>query len=167
MTKATIDPARDILREALEPNPGATRIELRDLMMKPLRKNDEALSAIIDCWLAFNHTHVLRELLTANMSAEQRMQATTNRDILAAARRLTETKMMEAKAAAIKEAVLLDTVLSNGKTLRKCTKEEIAAEGGWLTRVAARLRPGQKGSALSEGEVRQLYMRSQIRALAA
>lgn len=63
----------------------------------------------------------------------------------------------EKLAAKIREAVLLDQVLSNGKKLRDCTKEDLVAEGGWFLRISDKLKPGEvAGKKLSEKAVREL-----------
>lgn len=54
--------------------------------------------------------------------------------------------------------VLLDFVLPNGKALRDSTGKDCAKAGGWLTKIAASIKPGQKvGDVLSEAQVKKIF----------
>jgi hypothetical protein len=53
---------------------------------------------------------------------------------------------------------LLDFALPNGKLLRNCTGKECKEAGGWLTAVAAKVKPNEiVGKVLSEEKLRALY----------
>ncbi len=68
--------------------------------------------------------------------------------------RQTATKL----AGAIRSAILLETVMPNGKPLAECTGKECAKFGGWLSKIAAKIRPADKvGAVLSEVQVRKLF----------
>ncbi len=53
------------------------------------------------------------------------------------------TKIKESIKTAVKKIIRLDTILPNGKPLRECSTEEIAEFGGTLTKIAAKMKPGQ------------------------
>lgn len=61
----------------------------------------------------------------------------------------------EAKKKIIQRIMLLDWTMPNGKRLRECTKSDCLRAGGWLVKVANKLKPRQKvGQVFSETQLR-------------
>ena len=49
-------------------------------------------------------------------------------------------------------------IMPNGKPLRECTGKDCAKAGGWLSKLAKKVKPNQKvGDVLSEAQVKRLF----------
>jgi hypothetical protein len=116
---------------------------------KTIRDDEEYLEALIYEWLSIKYSTAQRIALPP--TREQLDAARTERERL----RKAAEEAIKANAARM---ILLDIILPNGKPLRDCTGKECAKVGGWLTKIAAKVKPHQKvGAVLSEDQVREIF----------
>lgn len=114
----------------------------RDSVMK----DDDLIIQTIDFWLALNYGRLIDP-------PKPRPRPKKNSSAAEAAVKAAEEAIKER---AVKR-LLLDWEF-NGKKLRDMTREECAGAGGWLTRIARNLKPGQKvGEVLSEEQIADLF----------
>lgn len=138
---------RDLLKRMIDEMPGADKSALlsvwRDLIRQP--DNEDHLDAIIEYWFSNNYHSLVDQ-------PRSRLPAT----------KAQHRAAVSATTAVIKERatrmVLLDMVMPNGKALRDCTGRDCQRVGGWLSKIAAKIKPGEKvGAKLSEAQVRRLF----------
>lgn len=128
---------RDLLKRIIETNPGATRAQLVSAV-RDVASVDE-MDSIIEFWVV----NTRRALLKRPEPSKEEIRA-----------RVEQIKNTIS-------ARLLDMILPNGKPLRDCTGSECAQVGGWLTKIANRVKPNDVvGTVLTETQVRKLCMRA-------
>ena len=134
---------RNLLMRIITQNPGVPESELADAFWAEVQTDEECLKVItIDYWFPNNY----RSLLTSN----KRPRATTGQ---------ASKIRSQIKAGIRKEAkrMLLDFIMPNGKMLRNCTGRDCAKFGGWMGKIASKIKPGEVvGEKLSEDQVRKL-----------
>lgn len=137
---------RDLLKRLIDESPKAGKESLFKTFRDQLRGTDgeEFLDSVIEYWFANNY-HSLTERTAPDRAAK---------------RATVDEIKGKVKARIQQEAkiILLDMVLPNGKPLRDCTGKECAKAGGWLTKVAGKVKPNELvGAVLSEAQVRKLH----------
>jgi len=143
-----------ILTKLASANPKLSDKQLRQLFWAEIRDDDDLLEAITSEWF-----------VTARSAARSRVVSPVVRE-----RRKVETKQLKDKTKAalvagvrkVARIMLLDMVMPNGKKLAELTGTECAALGpqmnGFLTKVAARVKPNQKvGAVMSEDALWKLF----------
>ncbi len=147
---------RDLLRRIIDDNPAMDKPELLATLRHELLADDQIdyLDTVIEYWFSNNY-----HSLVGAMAAQNRLYP-----MLIASRMAKQAKAEVIKGKLrdhiqeVAETILLDMVLPNGKALRDCTGKQCAKAGGWLARVAEKVKPNQKvGVALSESQVRDLW----------
>lgn len=142
---------RGLLKDLIDDNPRAEKVRLLALLRDQLLKEDaiEYLDAVIEYWFANNY-HSLVEA-----------PARPRPDIAKAAKQAAVAAIKDKVTARIREEaemILLDMLMPTGKALRDSTGKECAKAGGWLSKIATKVKPSQKvGAALSEAQVRALF----------
>jgi hypothetical protein len=134
---------RDLLKQLID-KLGADEEAVREQFAAKVKNDPDCLDTVIEYWVANNYRSIVhpREIVRQDPVAK----AQTVENI---------AKYVKTKATAL---VLLELVQPNGKPLRDCTGKECAKAGGWLSKIAAKIKPTQKvGDALSEKEVRALF----------
>jgi hypothetical protein len=110
-------------------------------------ENDDILQDVLSNWHSLNYLRLVGGSHPRKKSSEEKVKQAE----------LAET-LKEAAKAALTKIVLLDLIQPNGKPLRDCTGAECAKSGGWLTRIAAMIKPSDiVGKFLSEAQVRELF----------
>lgn len=109
-------------------------------------------------WLDNNYRSMLADYPEPGEEIAQRVKRQAEREKTTAVLKERVEKTIEAKA----QIMLLDWVLPNGKPLRDCTgrdcKQMSGMVGGWLQKIAQRVKPTQKvGDILKEDDVRKLF----------
>lgn len=138
---------RDLLKRLIDENPGSDRAGLLSLLRGQLKGDDaqDYLDSIIEYWFSNNYHSLVGPA------------ALTPETVRRESAKLDERVKQAIKTAAVR-MVLMDLVLPNGKELRDCNAKDCKKAGGWLAKVASKLKPGQLvGQALSEKELRSLY----------
>lgn len=145
---------RNLLKRLIEENPKADKKALLKLMRAELLSEDgiDYLYAVIEYWFSNNYDSISKPPEKRRAERVVREKAVAK---VAEVVRAKAIKVIEEKA----QIMLLDMVkLPTGKTLRESTGKECAKAGGWLSRIAEKVKPGQMvGAALSEDEVRALF----------
>lgn len=133
---------RDLLVRVIEDNPGAGEAEWLKSFTRAVRDDEDYLDPIIGYWFANNY----RSLIPVRRATPQR--------------RAAQAKARAAVVETIKlriAAISLSFIMPNGKELRDSTGKECAQAGGWLAKIAKRVKPTEKvGSVLTEGQLRRL-----------
>lgn len=146
---------RERLVALMKRHPDAEPAELQEMMFDIIAKNDRMLATVVEYWFANNHRQIVMGM--RETEAEKAERATLRATVRARAVEQTKTAIVE-KIKTEARIMLLDLTMANGKALRDCTGAECAKAGGWLSAVAAKVKPGQKvGAALSEADVRKLW----------
>jgi hypothetical protein len=145
--------SREVLRRIVKANPAKSvppsksdEAKWRRLYREQIRDDEDLVLAAIDyCFVAD-----LRALLNGRPAREA--AARNKVEIEAGAQRL---------APKLKELVLLDLMMPNGKALGRCTGEECEQLHGWAKQLA-KLVPAKKmvADVLSEKDVRKLWRAS-------
>jgi hypothetical protein len=135
---------RELLKRMIESSPRASQQTIQDKFEAAVEGDPDYLAPIIEYWFANNYRSLVH-----------------NRPEVVKVTREVRTAQVEAvKQTIIARApiVLLDLAMPNGKSLRDCTGKDCAKAGGWLAKLAEKVKPSQKvGDALSEKDVRALF----------
>lgn len=136
---------RELLKRLMEEKPTDSKEAILEALQTELKDDVELLDAVIEYWFTNNYNSLVASL-----------------DPIAPVRRNESVKRIAdtIKSKIIEEAqiLLLDTMMPNGKVLRYCTGQDCSKMGGWLGRIAKKVKPRQNvGSALSEDQVRELF----------
>lgn len=146
---------RELLKRVIDDNPGADRQALLHLFREQMWREDEAedyVDTIIDYWFANNYYSIVAPVGIARTEQHRRtLQASAQ-----VAEKIRQRIVEQA------QIMLSDMLMPNGKRLAECTGKECQslgiAVGGWLGRVARKVKPDQAvGEALSEEQLRELY----------
>lgn len=144
---------RDLLKRVIDDNPGADRAALLKMFNEALQDDgDDYIETIIEYWFTNNY----QSLVAPRFAQEAKRQETYNQAVAGIREQLR--KRIEEGAA----IVLLDMTMPNGKRLADCTGSECIvlrrSIGGWLGRVARRVKPDETvGATLSEQQLQALY----------
>lgn len=139
-------PLFDVFRDAVMWKPAGSRKEAMDWFLKQMKAKPEYLEELARfyfermsaTWSAREgeHGHSFgRTVAAENMIAQRRKQRQEN-----AARSAT---MLETLKTSIRNVILLDLVMPNGKALRHATGAECARAGGFYAEIGKRLKPTQ------------------------
>jgi hypothetical protein len=135
---------RDLLKRMIDSNPGVAEETLQEKFAARVENEPDYLAPIIEYWFANNYrslVHSQPQVRVGRREARKAQDDVVKQTIIARA-----------------PIVLLDLAMPNGKSLRDCTGKDCAKAGGWLAKLAAKVKPAQKvGDALSEKEVRALF----------
>ena len=142
---------RDLLKRLIEDNSGLGEPDILKLFRSEVLDNPDMVDAIVEYWYANNYRSLtIRPVVASEFKAKARVQAKAE----TAKRVEVLTKIVKARA---QRMVLLDMVLPNGKPLRDSTGKDCAKAGGWLSKIAAKIKPNEVvGKTLSETQVRRL-----------
>lgn len=144
---------RALLEELLSDHPKADQELIRAYCRESVRRaGEDYTDTIFDYWFDNNYRSIVCKPSSGEIS---RRRLRTKRQIAAitAQGKAALEKVVGEKA----EALLLDTVLPSGKTLRDSTFGECRAVGGWLSRIGAEGGSRQiVGKHLTEQQVRKL-----------
>lgn len=136
---------RDLLKRLMDENGRASEQAIQRKFTVAVRDDEDYIDAIIEYWFANNYRSLVHKQPQVTQAARAEHAA------------LAEVIKEKIKVAAAR-MVLLDMVLPNGKPLRDSTGKDCAKAGGWLSKIAAEIKPTQKvGEALSEAEVQKLF----------
>ena len=136
---------RDLLRQMVEENKHSSEKTLHKKFATAVRNDDDYLDAIIEYWFANNYRSLVHK--PEHVVRVEHQQRNARVETIKERVKIAATRM-----------VLLDMVLPSGKSLRDSTGKECKKAGGWLTKVAALLKPTQKvGDVLSESKVKELF----------
>lgn len=141
---------RDLLKRIVDEMGSAPEADVRahvfDAVLDGHVPGDH-LTAIIDYW--FDNTY---RALTFTPKAPEKIKAQK-----AAQKRQFEEIKEVVKARATRMA-LLEMTMPNRKPLAECTGKDCAKAGGWLAKIAAKIKPNEKvGAVLSETQVRKIF----------
>jgi hypothetical protein len=142
---------RALLEALVAEHPDLSHSRLLKLFRERLQEPDgeDYIDVIVEYWFTNN----IRSIRPA-MSDEQRAERKNARKRTVAALATKVKAKIEARA----KIVLLDMLMPNGKPLRDCSKADCKLSGGWLTRLADRMRPNELvGDRTSEEELQKLY----------
>lgn len=132
---------RSILIKIIAENPHESREDeenILELFWHAVKADEEILRTICEYWGINNYRSIVYK-------ADERM----------ALQRAEEVERAKRSIAA--KIILLDWKLPNGKALRDCTKEDCRRQGGWLIKVASKLKARQRvGDVFSESQLRSL-----------
>lgn len=147
---------RDVLKRLKDKNQDWTEEELQAECWRIISGDKEQLYTVFEYWFANNYRSLLYPLPQRDARSSGRGQTSA-----AIHDRLADhinTKVNEQVDEKI-QIILLDMLLPNGKPLRAATREELVECGGWLQKVAEKLKPNQTvGQAgISEQKLRELY----------
>lgn len=136
-----------ILEAIVEENPGASEQTIGDILWARLRDDEDALRVVvIRYWLRNNYRRLFES------SPQQKLQT-------AKAQRAQVESLKTVIKARAERMVLLDMTMPNGKPLRDCNGKYCAKAGGWLSKIAAKIKPTDiVGKVLSETQVRKLFV---------
>lgn len=118
------------------------------------------LGKVIDEWMSIKYTTALQAAIPPSPAeVKSRAEAIRKDRERAASERAEQAQSL---ADQVRQVVLLDLAMPNGKPLRECTGSECKKlgpkMGAWLTKIGEAVKPRQiVGDALSEEEVRNLY----------
>jgi hypothetical protein len=144
-----------VLLAVMNENPDSPQEDVLAEWWKRIRKDEELLYA---CAMAHG-VNAMRNIGLLRIDPQERAEVVRpQRSAAERAERKTEAlKEAAVMAETTRQVILLDMVMPNGNPLRDCTDKDCAKAGGWLSKVAAKLKPGEKvGDVLSETEVRRL-----------
>lgn len=139
---------RDLLKRLIEENARYSEKKLQNLFSATVREDEEQLDAIIEYWFANNYRSLVHKPpASPSVKAAKVAERTARVEVAKTIIKANATRM-----------VLLDFVLPNGKPLRDATGKDCAKAGGWLSKIAASVKPGQKvGDVLSEAQVKKIF----------
>ena len=147
---------RDILKEAMDANPGASKESLLATVRDELLREDrfEYLDAVIEYWFANNYHSLVKPSPTPKDVMARRAVSTAAKErAVSELKKKVQTRIREEA-----EAIQLDFVMPSGKALRDATGAECARAGGWFTKISAKVSARQRvGSVLSEDQVRKIW----------
>ncbi len=132
---------RSLLIKLIGENPHETRQDeqnILDLFWSRVKKNEDMLQAICEYWGTNNYRSIVYRT-----DPEKKMER--------------QKEIDEAKRIIYGRIILLDWKMPNGKSLRECTKKDCLRAGGWLKKVASKLKPHQQvGQVFSEKQLHAL-----------
>lgn len=132
---------RDLLVSIIDANPSAPEATILKSFEDAVSSDLDMLAVVVEYWFANNYRSLVRKP-PANKSAQKRAESAV-------------TKLIKARAV---QMVLLDMTMPNGKPLKDCTGNDCARAGGWLAKIAQKIKPTERvGQVLSEKQVRSLY----------
>lgn len=141
---------RALLRRMMDDLTGASEAIIRTKFTRAVINDPDMLDAIIEYWFANNyrnlsdHDDAPIERLSSQEAQQRKKRAVTQ-----------VTRIIKARA---EKMVLLEMVMPNGKPLGECTGQDCAIVGGWLSKIATKIKPHEiVGEKLSEMEVRRLF----------
>lgn len=141
---------RDLLKRLIEENSGLGEPDILKLFRSEVLDNPDMVDAIVEYWYANNY----RSLTIRPVASEVKTKARVEAKVQTAKRVEVLTQVVKARA---QRMVLLDWVMPSGKPLRDSTGKDCAKAGGWLAKIAAKIKPNEiVGKALSEAQVRKL-----------
>lgn len=142
----TAKPLFDVFRDAVMRSPTRSRKEAMDWFIKQMKANpaylDELARSYFErmsaTWSAREgeHGYSFGRTVAAENTIEQRRKARQESAFRVAA----EVERMKAR---IREVILLDLVMPNGKALRHATGAECARAGGFYAEIGKHLKPTQ------------------------
>lgn len=133
---------RDLLVRVIEQKQGASEAALLRAFIDAVRDDDDYLEPIIGYWFANNYRSLVP---IRRMSPKKRT--------VEAKHRATAVETIKQRVVAIS----LDFIMPSGKALRDCTGKECATAGGWLAKIAKRVKPSEKvGAVLSDTQLKTL-----------
>lgn len=131
----------EVLVGLVEADPTADQDRLFGQWWKKIRGDDEQIEAVA--------RHSFTNMLTAIERGSRKPKQRTAEDME------QERRAIGALVNLVKNVVLMDIVLPNGKKLRDCTFAECSAAGGWFKLVATKGKPSELvGKVLSEEQLR-------------
>ena len=138
---------RELLKQLID-KLGPDEEAVREKFAAKVQNDPDCIDPIIDYWFANNY----RSIVHLNRPVDFGRQRAESQTVLTSA----AVKAIKDRAT---QMVLLDmTILPNGKPLRDCTGKDCAKAGGWLGRIAAKIKPGDiVGAVLSEAEIKKLF----------
>jgi hypothetical protein len=141
---------RALLRQLVEENKRASEKTIKKMFLGRVRDDDEMIDAIVEYWFA-NHFRKLAspEEIEASLQFKRQDRSSAAK----VAKTAVTNKIIETA-----KIMLLDLTMGNGKKLRDCTGKDCAKAGGWLTKIAAAIKPTDVvGAVLSETQVRKMW----------
>ena len=145
------DPS-ELLRQTIESHPNEDQADLRKIYWDTVRKHDEQtyLRAIVEYFLD-----------NAFLALDHKRQALTRKQERPATNGNAKTGVVSAVRDRVHreaQVILMDLLMPNGKRLGDCTGTQCKKFGGWLTAVAKVAGSKRIADALSEGEVRKIWL---------
>jgi hypothetical protein len=134
-----------VLVDLVEGDPSADPNRLFKVWWPIIQSDDDYLEAVA--------RHAFTNFLTS-LDRDRRASATRRKTKRMAQQHRDAVSALTSK---IKNLILLDLQLPNGKKLRNCTFAECSAAGGWFKLLATRGRPSEVvGEVLTEDDLRKL-----------
>lgn len=138
---------RSILLEIVEKYPNESEEKLFEIAFEKLSERPGGLRAVAEYWFANEYRRLSRPAPVTPHSARVARAAET---IKAGIQQHIDRRV---------QIVLSEMLMPSGVALRDSDREECSRAGGWFTKIAERLAPGQRVSEVfSEESLRQLYL---------
>lgn len=144
---------RDVLKEIVEKNPGASKASLHEELVRKVITDEEMMNSIIEYWFTNNYN----SLTDGRFAEPPEKRSHQSAQRVAAISQQVRTKIKTEAA-----IMLMEMIMPNGVALKHCTGRDCrtlsTTIGHWLEMVADRLKPGQKvGDHLDEAQLKELY----------
>jgi len=141
---------RDVLKRLLDKSPELTEEQAELECWEIIHKDVSQMRTVYEYWFANNFHSLMHPRPLRQSGASSRLSRRMHEQIEEHIEEKVEEKF---------QIILLDMELPTGKQLRASTREELLECGGWMQRVAERLKPNQTvGQAgISEQQLRELY----------
>jgi hypothetical protein len=142
---------RELFRKIYEANPHETEPDLRRLFRQELETHDPETygRAIVEYFL----DSVFRALNDASKETRRKTQAGTQNNAKAAIDVAVKERVQREA-----QVILMDLLMPNGKLLGECTGSECKKFGGWLIGVSKVAGRKRVADALTEGQVRKIWL---------
>jgi hypothetical protein len=140
------DNPRDVLLGLIKANKSWNERRIFDAFFDEVVGNENYMKVILEYWFANNYASLIGK-------RKQRKPSTGKLETAA-----TVSTKINDRIEREAQTLLLEWTMPNGKRLADCTGSDCKKVGGWLSRIADKIKPTDiVGRVLSEKQVRSLY----------